>query len=142
MYLWIKAFHVVGFVSWMAVLFYLPRLFVYHVENKEKPEFVNVIKVMEKRLFYGIGIIAFLITYATGIGMIALNPELFKTGMWLHIKLTLVALMTVYFIHNWIEMKKLQMEIYSKSGKFYRMYNEIPTVIFILIAIFAVVKPL
>ena len=62
--------------------------------------------------------------------------------MWLHIKLTLVALMTVYFIHNWIEMKKLQMEIYSKSGKFYRMYNEIPTVIFILIAIFAVVKPL
>ncbi|NPA53022.1 MAG: protoporphyrinogen oxidase HemJ [Aquificae bacterium] len=141
MYLWIKAFHIIGFVSWMAVLFYLPRLFVYHVENKDKQEFVSVIKIMEKRLFFGIGLIAFLITYITGTSMIILNPQLFKTGMWFHLKLTLVGLMTVYFFHNWIEMKKLQAEVYTKTGKFYRMYNEIPTILFVLIAIFAVVRP-
>lgn len=141
MYLWIKAFHIIGFVSWMAVLFYLPRLFVYHVENKDKEEFVEVVKVMERRLFYGIGIIAFLITLITGVSMIILNSALFKTGMWFHIKLTLVALLIVYFFHNWIEMKKLQQGIFTKSGKFYRFYNEIPTILFILIAVFAIVRP-
>ncbi len=97
MYLWIKAIHIIFMVSWMAVLFYLPRLFVYHAENKDNKEFVKIVKVMEKRLFYVIGIPAFVITLITGLSMIFMNPELFKSGGWLHAKLKLVAVFFLQF---------------------------------------------
>ena len=141
MYLWIKAIHVIFMVSWMAVLFYLPRLFVYHAENKENKEFVKIVKIMEKRLFYVIGIPAFTITIITGLAMIFINPELFKSGGWLHAKLTLVAILTAYFFHNEYVRRKFERDECNKSGKFFRMYNEIPTVLLILIAILVIVKP-
>jgi len=128
-------------VSWMAVLFYLPRLFVYHAENKDNKEFVKIVKIMEKRLFYAIGIPAFVITLITGLSMIFMNPELFKSGGWLHAKLTLVAVLIAYFFHNEYVRRKFERDECEKSGKFFRIYNEIPTVLLILIVILVIVRP-
>jgi putative membrane protein len=125
----------------MAVLFYLPRLFVYHAENKDNKEFVKVVKIMEKRLFYAIGIPAFVITLITGLSMIFMNPELFKSGGWLHAKLTLVAVLIAYFFHNEYVRRKFERDECEKSGKFFRIYNEIPTILLILIVILVIVRP-
>jgi putative membrane protein len=141
MYLWIKAIHIVFIVSWMAVLFYLPRLFVYHAENKDNKEFVKIVKIMEKRLFYAIGIPAFVITLISGLSMIFMNPELFKFGRWFHAKLTLVAILIAYFFHNEYVRRKFERDACDRSGKFFRMYNEIPTVLLILIVILVIVRP-
>jgi len=140
-YIWIKAIHIIFVISWMAVLFYLPRLFVYHAENKDNDGFVKVVKIMEKKLFYFIGIPAFIITLITGIAMIILNPELFKSGGWLHAKLTAVALLIGFFIHNEIVRRRFEKDLCNKSGKFFRLYNEIPTILMIIIVILVIVKP-
>ena len=141
MYLWIKALHVISVISWMAVLFYLPRLFVYHAENKDKEEFVSVVKVMEYKLFKYIGVPAFWGTVLTGIAMIGMNPEIFKTGGWIHVKLTAALLLIAYFIHLSFIRKKLERDECTKSGKFFRFYNEVPTILMIIIVIMAIVRP-
>lgn len=140
-YLWLKVLHIVFFVSWMAVLFYLPRLFVYHAENRENEGFVKVVKVMERKLFYFIGIPAFVITVITGVSMILLNPELIKSGGWLHAKITLVVLLSVFYFHNELVRRRFERDECNKSGKFFRMYNEIPTVLLILIVILVILRP-
>lgn len=141
MYLFIKALHIISVISWMAVLFYLPRLFVYHVENKDNKEFVKVVKVMEYKLHKFIGIPAFWGTLITGILMIALNPEIFKTGLWIHIKLTLALLLIAYYIHLSVLRKQLETDQCKKSGKFFRMYNEVPTILMILIVLLVILRP-
>ncbi len=141
MYLWVKAFHIISVISWMAVLFYLPRLFVYHAENREKKEFISVVKVMEYKLHKYIGIPAFWGTVLTGGLMIFLNPDIFKTGGWIHIKLTAAFLLIIYYIHLSIIRKRLEEDRCEKSGKFFRMYNEIPTILMIIIVIMAIVRP-
>ncbi len=141
MYLWIKAFHVISVISWMAVLFYLPRLFVYHVENKDKKEFLEVVKVMEYKLHKYIGIPAFWGTILTGIAMLALNPSIFQSGGWIHAKLTLATLLILYYIHLAILRRRLAEGTCTKSGKFFRMYNEVPTILMILIVILVIVRP-
>jgi len=125
----------------MAVLFYLPRLFVYHVENKDNKEFVKVVKVMEYKLHKFIGIPAFWGTLITGILMIALNPEIFKTGLWIHIKLTLALLLIAYYIHLSVLRKQLETDQCKKSGKFFRIYNEVPTILMILIVLLVILRP-
>ena len=139
-YLYIKALHIVAFVAWMAVLFYLPRLFVYHTENKDSIDFVNIVKIQENRLYYFIGTPAILITIITGLIMIMLNPGLFKTGGWLHIKLLFAFLLIIYHIDCRRHLKNLHNNIYKKSGKFYRFYNEIPTIALFVIAFSAILK--
>lgn len=141
MYLWLKVIHIIFMVSWMAVLFYLPRLFVYHAENKDNKNFVKVVKIMEKRLFYVIGIPAFILTVVSGLGMIFLNPSLLSSGGWLHAKIVLVLILSVFFFHNEYVRRKFEKNECSKSGKFFRMYNEIPTIILILIVILVILKP-
>lgn len=140
-YLWMKIFHVVFFVSWMAVLFYLPRLFVYHAENKNNKGFVKVVKVMERKLFYFIGIPAFVITVVTGVSMIFLNPELITSGGWLHAKISLVVFLSAFYFHNEYVRRRFERGECNRSGKFFRMYNEIPTVLLILIVILVILKP-
>jgi len=141
MYLWVKAFHIISVISWMAVLFYLPRLFVYHAENRDKKEFISVVKIMEYKLHKYIGIPAFWGTVLTGGFMIFLNPDIFKSGGWIHLKLTAALLLIAYYIHLSIIRKRLQEDRCDKSGKFFRMYNEIPTILMIIIVVMAVVRP-
>jgi len=141
MYLWIKALHVISVISWMAVLFYLPRLFIYHTENKEKENFVQVVKIMEYKLHKFIGIPAFWGSIITGILMLTLNPDIFKSGGWIHLKLTAAILMIAYYIHLSVIRKNLENNNYKYSSKFLRLYNEIPTLLMIVIVIMVVVRP-
>jgi len=135
-----KVFHILSFVSWFAVLFYLPRLFVYHAENRQNSEFLKVVKVMEYKLYKYIGMPSFIATIISGTILIMLNPSIFSMG-WIHAKISLVILLSGYFIHSGVLKNQLKNDECNRSGKYYRVYNEIPTIFLILIVILAVVKP-
>ncbi len=145
MYNWILWFHIVSFVSWFAAIFYIPRQFVYHVENSDKKEFVEVIKVMEYKLIKYIGVPAMWATIISGGVLIYLSIEgdfnWFKTGGWLHAKLVFVAILIAYFISLEFYRKKLALNACHASGKFFRFYNEVPTILLLIIVALAVVKP-
>ncbi|MRI83919.1 MAG: protoporphyrinogen oxidase HemJ [Nitratiruptor sp.] len=140
-YNWILAFHVMAVISWMAMLFYLPRLFVYHVEHRENEGFVQVVKIQEAKLYRYIGIPAFWATLLSGTTLIALNPALFKSGLWLHIKLSAALALLLYHLSLGFFLKRLAQDRCTKSGRFFRIYNEIPTLLMIIIVTMAVVKP-
>ena len=140
-YNWILAFHVMSMISWMAMLFYLPRLYVYHAEHASNAGFTEVVAIQEDKLYRFIGVPAMWATVLSGIAMIALNPGLFQSGGWLHAKLTAALLLIVYHFTLGRYKKQLQAGTCTKSGKFFRMYNEIPTILMIFIVIMVVVKP-
>lgn len=139
-YSWILTFHVMSFMSWMAVLFYLPRLYVYHVEHSNKSEFVEVVKIQEYKIYTYIGLPAFWATLLSGSAMLIINPILFETGTWIYAKLVVAALLTAYSFS--LEYYRLQLEKdeCQRSGKFFRAYNEVPTLLSILIVAYVVVK--
>ncbi len=138
-YLPILAFHVISVLSWMAMLFYLPRLYVYHQENSDKKEFLEIVKIQEYKLYKYIGMPAMWATIVSGVLMIIANPELFKSG-WFHAKLALVILLIAYSISLEYFRKKLENDICLRSGKFFRAYNEVPTILAILIVTFVILK--
>ena len=142
-YSWILAFHVMSIISWMAMLFYLPRLFIYHVEHKSNGSaFTDVITIQEEKLWRIIGNPAFLASLLSGSLMIFLNPALFDSGSWLYIKLFLLLFLIIYhFSLNYIR-KLLADDNCTKSGKFFRFYNEIPTLLMVGIVIMVVIKPI
>jgi len=139
MYNWVLWFHVISFISWFAVLFYLPRLFVYHAENIENRGFVEVVKIQEMKLFKYIGVPSMWTTILSG-SYLAYSYG-FAGNPWLHIKITLVVLLVIYFY----SMNKYRIEFLEdrsqKSGKFFRMYNEIPTLLMMFIVAMVVLKP-
>ncbi len=142
MYNWVLWFHVLSFISWYAAIFYIPRQFVYHVEHKDNAGFVEVIKIMEYKLIKYIGVPAMWATVISGSIMIYMSDfELFKTGGWLHAKLFFVAILMAYFFSLEHFRKKLERGECTKSGKFFRIYNEVPTILLFLIAAMVVVKP-
>ncbi|MEA3353745.1 MAG: protoporphyrinogen oxidase HemJ [Campylobacterota bacterium] len=138
-YLPVLAFHVISVLSWMAMLFYLPRLYVYHQEHSEKKEFLEIVKIQEFKLYKYIGVPAMYATIASGIFMIAANPELMKQG-WFHGKLLLVIILIGYSISLEYYRKKLENNSCKKSGRFFRAYNEVPTILAILIVTFVIMK--
>jgi protoporphyrinogen IX oxidase len=140
-YTWILWFHIISMVAWFAVLFYMPRLFVYHAENADNKGFVEVVKVMERKIYYAIGVPSMWATIISGTVMIILNPGLFQSGGWLHAKLTLVAILVGYFFSMGHYYKKLLADDCNKSGKFFRFYNEAPTILLLLIVAMVIVKP-
>lgn len=146
MYGWMVWFHIISMVSWFAVLFYLPRLFVYHVENGSNNGFVEVVEVMEMKIYRYIGVPAFWATLLSGIALIMLSTQhygvnVFQTGGWLHAKLTLVALLTGYFFSLGHYRLKLKENTAYKTGKFFRIYNEIPTILLLAIVALVIIKP-
>jgi len=145
MYEWVLWFHVVSFISWFAVLFYLPRLFVYHAENIDNKGFVEVAKIQEMKLFKYIGVPAMWATVISGSVMIYLSIagdfNLFKTGGWLHAKLLFATILIVYFYSLNVYRVQFLEDRCTKSGKFFRMYNEVPTILMLLIVAMVVLKP-
>ena len=141
-YTWILTFHVMAMMSWMAMLFYLPRLFVYHVENIEKKEFVAVVKIQEYKIYKYIGLPAMWATIISGITMIILNPILldFQTSFWMYAKLTTLVILVYYSFSLEKYRKELDNNNCKKSGKFFRMYNEMPTMLSILIVGYVITK--
>jgi putative membrane protein len=136
--LWLKAFHVVAMVTWFAGLFYLPRLFVYHADAGDWIS-VERFRVMERRLFILMSI-GGLLTVILGIAMIVAAPGYLKMG-WLHVKLTLVALLIVYHLMCYKFVRDFAHDRKTHSARWFRAFNEVPSVLLIGIVILAIVKP-
>ena len=140
-YNWILAFHVMSFISWMAFLFYMPRLFIYHRENADTAAFTDVVKVQEYKLEKIIGVPAMWATVISGITMLYLNSGIFSGGGWMHAKLLFVAFLLAYHI-SLGKIRTIMVENpHYKSSKWFRIYNEAPTLLMIFIVIMVVVKP-
>jgi len=142
LYLLFKSLHLVAVISWMAGLLYLPRIFVYHVENFEKKETTKVFEIMEKRLFNYIMRPAMLISWLLGIILILIIGIESFSFLWLQIKLILVFLLSVYNEYLGKCIKLLKFGENKKSARFYRIINEIPTVLLIFIVFIVIFKPL
>lgn len=142
MYLWIKALHVIAVIAWMAGMLYLPRLFVYHSSAKPGSELSETFKVMERRLLKLIINPAMIATWVFGLMLVWLmRKDAFFQAGWLHAKLILVLVMSG--LHGYFArlVKQFAADRNRHSPKFYRIVNEIPTVLLILIVVLAVVKP-
>jgi putative membrane protein len=139
MYLWIKALHVIAVISWMAGMLYLPRLFVYHAGVKPGSQQSETFKVMERRLLRYIMTPAMIVTWVLGI-MLMLETQAFGAG-WFRVKFALVLILTIMhgLFSHWT--RDFAFDRNPRSDKFYRIANEIPTVLMIALVILAMVKP-
>ena len=144
-YLLFKSIHLIAVISWMAGLLYLPRIFVYHseaIQNNKSEDLIETFKVMESKLFIYIMNPAMIVSWIFGglliytVGFDNLN------SLWLQLKLLLVFILTIYHFFLFKHLKKFAENNNSFSAKFYRIINEIPTVLLILIVFIVVFKPI
>jgi putative membrane protein len=143
-YYWFKAFHLIGIVVWFAGLFYLVRLFIYHVEANQEPEpartiLKNQYQIMEKRLYHIITTPGMVVTVAMAIGLLVTEPDVLKEG-WLHIKLLFVIALIGYHHYCSRLMKKLAADQCTWSSQQLRALNEAPTVLLVVIVLLAIFK--
>ena len=141
-YLLFKSLHLIAIVSWMAGLLYLPRIFVYHVENKQKKEATNIFETMERKLFYYIMRPAMILTWIFGLVLIYLNGVEIFSQLWMQIKIVLVVLLSVYNDYLGKCLLSLKDNSNTRSSKFFRVINEIPTIMLIFIVFLVVFKPI
>jgi len=139
--LWFKAFHVIFMVAWFAGIFYLPRLFVNHAETNSS-EISEQLKGMEKRLLYFITPFAVLTIILGLILIYTYGSAWFAAAKWLHIKLTLVILLLAYHGYCFKLVSTFQQDKNTRSGKFYRIFNEVPVLALFAVIILAYVKPM
>lgn len=137
LYIWIKALHIIFMVTWFAGLFYLPRLFVYHAVPENRHSF-ELFKVMERRLFVMMTIGATL-TLFFGVTLLVLNPGLFSMG-WFHAKLFLLLILFTYHYACYRLMITFREDQNKRGHKWFRYFNEAPSLLLILIVILAVTK--
>lgn len=138
-YLWLKAFHIVAVVCWLAALFYLPRLFVYHSMAEDEISKKRFI-IMERKLYNGIATPAMIATLLLGALIVMAVPGLIQ-GNWFYAKIFLVIILVLYHISCSAHMMKLALGENMKSHLYFRWFNEFPVVILILITILVIVKP-
>ena len=141
-YLTFKALHLISVISWMAGLLYLPRIFVYHTENRDEKQIKEVFKIMEFKLYNYIMMPAMILSWIFGlilIGSIGFD-QLHST--WLVIKLILVVVLTIYHFFLGNCLNKFKRDENKYSSRFFRIFNEIPTILLILIVFIVVFKPL
>ena len=136
-YQWVKIFHVMFVVAWMAGLLYLPRIFVYHSMDETTSETSNVFKLMEKRLFYFIMYPSALIVWITGIYM----AHALGLYGWLIIKFLFVIALTLYHVNLGRYLNDFANDKNKKKTRFFRIINEIPFVIMFIILVFVIIKP-
>ena len=141
-YLLFKSLHLIAVISWMAGLLYLPRIFVYHVENSEKKETTEIFEVMEKRLYLYIMRPAMILSWLFGIILIYISGIDIFSQFWMHIKLGLVVLLTIYHEYLGICLKSLKLKTNTKTSRFFRIINEVPTIILIFIIFIVIFKPI
>ena len=141
-YLLFKSLHLIAVISWMAGLLYLPRIFVYHAENNAKKNISQIFKIMEKRLMFYIMTPAMILSWFFGISLILISGTSIYSSMWLTAKLVLVILLTVYHLLLGHYLRKFALDKNEKSAKFFRIINEIPTILLILIVFVIIYKPL
>jgi len=139
-YDWIRAFHVIAVISWMAGMLYLPRLYVYHCEAEPGSKLSEKLKIMERRLLRLILNPAMIVTWLLGLTMLYSNPSLLHNP-WMHIKLTCLVLMQIVHAIFARCRKNFAADKNTRSQKFYRIINEAPTVLMIIIVIMVIVRP-
>jgi protoporphyrinogen IX oxidase len=139
-YTWLKALHVISVIAWMAGMLYLPRLYVYHADAKKGSELSETLKVMERRLLRRIVNPAMIATFVFGIWMLVLNPALLHQPF-MHVKLAAVILLTA--IHGLLARyrRAFAEDRNIHSALYYRILNEIPAILIILIVIMIIVRP-
>lgn len=139
-YLWFKALHVISIIAWMAGMLYLPRLFAYHATVDRRSEMSSTFKAMERRLLRFIMNPAMVAAWLFGLLMLWGNPGLLEQG-WIHVKLTGVVLLTVLH-HVFARWRKVfDKDENERPAKFYKLWNEVPTVLMVVIVIMAVAEP-
>ena len=141
-YLLFKSLHLIAVVSWMAGLLYLPRIFVYHSQNNNKPLVSEVFKVMEKKLYFYIMTPAMILSWIFGLLLIhAIGFD--QLGQkWMILKLILVTLLTLYHFYLGRILGQFKFDINKHSHKYFRLINEIPTLLLILIIFVVIFKPI
>lgn len=142
LYHWIKAFHIIAVIAWMCGMLYLPRLFVYHSKVAVGSEASELFKVMERKLMRLIINPAMIVTWILGLWLIhftnAMDPA---NGTWMHWKLTLLIFMQITHAMMSRYRKAFFRDERPKSEKYFRIFNEVPTLLFIGIVILVVVRP-
>lgn len=140
-YLWVKIVHILGFVSWMAGLFYLPRLFVYHAESGVETMLGETFKVMERRLLVAIMRPAGLVAIGSGFWLGVVGGWFVSGDWWLWIKLMAVGGLVVYHLVLERHVLLFGSGRERKSGRYFRVLNEVPTVLLIVIVVMVILKP-
>jgi len=138
--LWIKSFHIIAMVSWFAGLFYLPRIFVYHAGHKDD-SIHELLCVMERKLYRFIMYPAMIVTITLGITLAWLEWDSVSGEMWFWLKMILVTILLAFHLHNGLVVNAFAAGENIRSHTFFRKYNEIPTVILIIVVILVVVRP-
>ena len=141
-YLLFKSLHLIAVISWMAGLLYLPRIFVYHVENINDQNSTNIFKTMEKKLYFYIMMPAMILSWIFGLILISIVGFDILSATWIQLKLIFVVLLTFYHFYLGQCLKKFTFEQNNKTSKFFRIINEIPTILLILIVFIVVFKPI
>ena len=141
-YPWFKSAHIVAVVSWMAALLYLPRLLVYHANAKPASEMSETFKLMEANIHRLIMTPAMLLVWGFGL-MLMITPGTidWSSPWWFLVKLVCVVLLTVFHLQCGKWRKAFRLDSNQRSAKFFRVVNEIPTVLLIIIVILVVVRP-
>ena len=141
-YLTFKALHLISVISWMAGLLYLPRIFVYHTENGGEKKISEVFKIMEFKLYNYIMMPAMILSWIFGLILISSIGFEQLSSYWLILKLIFVIILTIYhfFLGNCLD--NFKNDLNKHSSKFFRVFNEIPTILLILIVFIVIFKPL
>lgn len=140
LYLWLKALHIIAVVCWFAGLFYLPRLFVYHAMSEDAASHERFC-TMERKLYRGIMMPSMVLVLLLGFALLKINPAFFSSGAWLHLKLTLVALLVGYHFLCGHQLQQFARGKNTRGHVFYRWFNEVPVIFLLAIVILVVVKP-
>ena len=141
-YLLFKSLHLISVISWMAGLLYLPRIFVYHAQNKSEPIISEVFKVMEKKLFFYIMTPAMILSWLFGLLLIHEIGFEQLGQIWMILKLVFVILLTLYHFYLGSILNQFKLNLSKHSHKFFRYINEIPTILLILIIFVVIFKPI
>lgn len=138
--LWIKALHIISVICWFAGLFYLPRLYVYHADTTDSIS-IDRFKIMERRLYKGIMVPAAIATLVFGVWLAVLQWPILKTSGWFHAKVFLVLLLVGYHKMCRFHLRKFAEDANTKSSKYFRWFNEAPTILLVAIVVLVVVRP-
>ena len=141
-YLLFKSLHLISVISWMAGLLYLPRIFVYHAENNDDRKISDVFKVMEKKLYLYIMTPAMILSWLFGLLLIHSIGFQQLGQTWMILKIIFVIFLTLYHFYLGQTLNKFKIDQNTHSHKFYRLINEIPTILLILIVFVVIFKPL
>ena len=141
-YLLLKSLHLIAVISWMAGLLYLPRIFVYHVENLKHQNISLVFKTMERKLYFYIMMPAMALTWVFGLILISILGFEVLSATWIKLKLLLVIFLTLYHFYLSKLLSDFNLDQNTKSSKFFRIINEEPTILLIWIVFIVIFKPI